>query len=336
MEPLKKLVVRVGSNKKAVSITRLVDVLAGLQETVFSIGDFLQTKKVRTGGNYPDSIRDTCELHIMNVRKGSVVVELQVPEPEQKTLAQVSTGEQALGVFSNMTKDIGTKKYVQMMENTVPDPLSRRRILERFRDVIPPNPNDFVEFSGDSEQKRQLKVEDRKKIEDILPKLESKDSKAFIGRLMELKASKQSNFQLDTADGIKRGKYSPKCLQFFKQNFNNLVKIKGVHKTSGLLMINENCLMEPMKNYPLAEFKLKGKPVLLHKPLQIDINFDDGENIFSEDTLGLLVVGKTFEECNKRLEEQISLLWKEYVEPDDTNFTSGAKELRKKLISMVK
>jgi predicted RNase H-like HicB family nuclease len=108
-----------------------------------------------------------------------------------------------------------------------------------------------------------------------------------------------------------------------------------VMKTSGLLIVNENNPVETIKSYPITDFKYRGKTHTFITPLQIDVRFEEGENIFSDDVLGLLVVGKTFEECNKRLEEQLGLLWKEYVEPDETNFSASAKSLRKKIISMV-
>ena len=336
MVPIKKLVVRVGSQNKAISITRLVDVLSGVQGTVFSIGDFLQNKNVRTGGNFPDSIRETCELRIVNVKQGSVQVELEVPAPEQTTFAASSLGEKALGIFSDMTDRVGTTKYKHMIEQEIPDPISRLRVLQRFRDVIPSISSDFVEVYGAHDRKRQLKVEDRAKIDSILPRIELKDSKPVIGRLMELKAGREANFQIDTPTGIIKGKYTPNCLDFFKRNFNNLVRLKGTFKTPSLMTIDENSLMENMKNYPIREFKYRSKTYSFVNPLQIDVNFEEGENIFSEQTLGLLVVGKTFDECNKRLETQLVELWKEYAEPESTNFSPSAKEFRKKLLEMVK
>lgn len=336
MEPIKKLRIRVGAEKRALSINRLVGVLSGMQNTIFSIGDYLQNNKVRQSGDYPESIRETCELKITNVSNGSAIIDLEVSKPEQTKLEENSLGERSLGIFAGMSSHIGTKKYGEAIEKQISDPFSRRLILQRFKEVIPTNPTDFVEITRDSTQLGNLKSVDRAKIDRVMPPVEDGGAKAVVGRLMELKASKQANFQIDTPSGIIRGKYSPKCLEFFRKNFNGLVQIKGEFKNANVLFVNERSFKEELKNYPLRGFKYEGKVCSLARPLEIDVAFEDGENIFSEKTFDLLVVGKDFKECSERIEEQFGLLWHEYAEKSDANFSPCAKELRKKLLSIVK
>ena len=91
-----------------------------------------------------------------------------------------------------------------------------------------------------------------------------------------------------------------------------------------------------MQKYELSEFSHSGRIHYFKKPLEIEVNYEEKEYLFNEPELGLLAIGKTFEECNKRLEHQIRLLWEEYVIKDNSNFSASANELRNKIKAMVK
>ena len=180
MAPIKNLTIKIGSEDKQISITRLAEVLSEIQSTIFFIGDYLQNKKVRASGDFPDSIRATCGLQIVNVKNGSVQVEIQLVEQPQSTLA-AGLGENALSVFTEMTEQIRAKQYVKKMKELIPDDSSRRHIFKHFQNVMPSNQNDYVSIYSGSKELQNLKLDNRKIIDEIIPQFTQPKSKQVIG-----------------------------------------------------------------------------------------------------------------------------------------------------------
>ncbi len=88
--------------------------------------------------------------------------------------------------------------------------------------------------------------------------------------------------------------------------------------------------------YPLKEVKLKGRVRELKTPLQLKVDYYDEEYVVTNRDIGLRVISKTMKEALEEINEQIDILWSAYVEADISRMNAGAKELRKKLVSLFK
>jgi hypothetical protein len=82
------------------------------------------------------------------------------------------------------------------------------------------------------------------------------------------------------------------------------------------------------------EVKLKDKVRELKTPLQLEVNYYDEEYVVTNKDIGLRVISKTMKDALEGISEQIDSLWSAYVEADTSRMNAGAKELRKKLISL--
>lgn len=86
--------------------------------------------------------------------------------------------------------------------------------------------------------------------------------------------------------------------------------------------------------YPLKEVKLKDKVRALKTPLQLDVKYYDEKYVITNEDIDVRVISKTMNEALEGISEQIDALWSVYVEADTGRMNAGAKELRKKLISL--
>ncbi|MFA7304595.1 MAG: hypothetical protein WC015_08845 [Methanoregula sp.] len=73
-----------------------------LQNLLYVIGDFLEGKKYRTGGDFPNSVKDRFTLVVRDLKMGSVDVNLGLADAQQGLPDQATLGEQTIGLTNEV------------------------------------------------------------------------------------------------------------------------------------------------------------------------------------------------------------------------------------------
>ncbi len=110
-----------------------------------------------------------------------------------------------------------------------------------------------------------------------------------------------------------------------------------VGEMRGLCEDNPACTVETglPREIPLAEVFINKTKAKLTEPLLLNILFEKQNYIVSHDDLGLLAVSDTLDKAIREIQEEFSLLWKDYVTCPEDELTEGAKRFRVKLVGLI-
>lgn len=77
-------------------------------------------------------------------------------------------------------------------------------------------------------------------------------------------------------------------------------------------------------NFKLGHINIGENTIILEEPLSLELSkADHGGYLMTNDDFGILSIGDNLEEIIKDINEQITVLWGEYVRSDDELTTSG-------------
>jgi len=333
-----RIKIKIYSQKEKVTAVYLAETIKNFQNTLFSVGDYLEGKPPRSSGTFSKKVRGPCELYIHDVKMGSLEVDLGLP-PQEVILDKDRTfGEQSISLTNDLISAIESDKYHDEVKKLIPNAVSRKRILENMKKVAPDTPDYWLNFSvNDSHSK--LNIESGERIKRIIPKIEIPDSKKVTGWLMELRVDGKRNFQIDTHEGLWRGVYTPDVEEFFKNNLGALVELEGTlhkEKKTELLQITSESNITKIDKYPVSSFKVDNKLMAIQgTPIYLDVEFEDNYYILHEPEFGLLSSSNSFKKCVDDVKSQLSALWEEYVNSPEFTLTKDAKLFREKLKNML-
>ena len=77
-------------------------------------------------------------------------------------------------------------------------------------------------------------------------------------------------------------------------------------------------------NFKLGHINIGENIVILEEPITLELSkADHAGYLMVNDDFGILTIGNNFEEMIKDINEQFTVLWGEYMRPDDELSTSG-------------
>jgi hypothetical protein len=94
--------------------------------------------------------------------------------------------------------------------------------------------------------------------------------------------------------------------------------------------------IQPFKEIQVNRILSARGELKLHKPLTAQIDWRYKQWVMAYPDLNIIATAKDYDECLKDFQEQFFFVWKFYGLGDESTFTPGAKELKKKVLSLVK
>ncbi len=101
-----------------------------------------------------------------------------------------------------------------------------------------------------------------------------------------------------------------------------------------ILSIDDEVSIDNVSQYHLKTMKKDGIDTNLIREVLVDIDFENDYYIASNDDLGLLSAKPKMKQVVDEIQEELAVLWQEYVAVDEDELTASGKSLRKKLISI--
>ncbi len=90
-----------------------------------------------------------------------------------------------------------------------------------------------------------------------------------------------------------------------------------------------------LKQLSISEVFIDEMKAKLLEPLSLNIQFENQNYIVSNDDLGLLATSGSLDTAIHELQEEFSILWKDYVTCPEEELTEDAKEFRAKLKGLI-
>ena len=111
-----------------------------LQNLLYVIGDFLEGKKYRTGGDFPNSVKDRFTLVVRDLKMGSVDVNLGLADAQQGLPDQATLGEQAIGLTNEVVHIAQTEDDISAkIFERIPDEPRKFRLIQKLDHLWPDN-----------------------------------------------------------------------------------------------------------------------------------------------------------------------------------------------------
>lgn len=332
-----------GGNK--VSVEYLAEIFQHLQNILYSIGDHLEGNEPRSKGDFPQSVKDHCTLVISRLNTGSVHAQMQIGDIQESLPEMQTLGEKAISVSDGLLRLLLKEDVIDMNRinselcNIINNPHRLNRILREY-DAIWPEDISKIKVSFQFGKSSSIPLDPSRKdlIRSILRKAPVEYEKEIEGRLIELRVDKKREFQIDSTEGLITCQYTPEIESIITGSIGELVRIRGLMKPKGgkfVLHINDENSLDSLKHINIKSFMIGKVEKHLKDPISVNVIFENDQYIVSNDEMGLLVAAHSMKNAYEEIQEELAILWSEYVNVDENELTNGAKQFREKLIDLL-
>ncbi|MGB7531546.1 MAG: hypothetical protein WA977_01020, partial [Halobacteriota archaeon] len=92
---------------------------------------------------------------------------------------------------------------------------------------------------------------------------------------------------------------------------------------------NDENALEKINTIPIPTFLVKDNLITFKQPINAEVEFENEQYIFSEDTVKLLVVAKTIEEGITGIKEELAHIWADYILANERELNGDAIKFKK-------
>lgn len=305
-----------------------------LQNLLYVVGDSIEGNKYRTSGDFPKSVKDRFTLVVSDLQTGSVAATLSIADPQQGLFPKMPTfGEKAIELANEIVHIAQSEDNIpEKISDKIPDAQRAYRIIQEIDQLWPDNRSPFSIQLGFG-QPRAFRLNPSRKpvIQRALHKELEAEEKIIVGRLIQIRVDKKHECRIDTPEGEFSCKYTPDLEKSIKNYIGNIVSIIGQMRESHRIEISSENAIKQIPNIPLKEINFRNDLIHLSEPLILDVQYEMDEYILSNDLFHLIATSSSLKQGIQEIEEEITTLWKEYIEADPGTLTQDAMELRSKL-----
>jgi hypothetical protein len=325
--------------EKPVPATKVAEIFQRLQNVLYYIVDDLEGNPTRGRGDFPNSVKERCELVITKMIIGSIETELTISDLQSCLPGEETFGEKAISIADKIVQAVSEEADVgSMISGFIKNERRINRIFSEFDFLWPDSQSNYnIGLNFRRTQKNFLDPAHKHIIRDLLSKPPEKTEKSAIGRLMEIRVDQKRSFQIDTSDGPVTCLYTPELEDKIVENIGRLIRVRGIMalEKSGkyTMSLEDDKSIEALRYMPLPNIKIRGRSLYLREPLDLDILYEDDQYMVSNDKLHLMAVGPNLKDAIKGINEEIEILWEDYVEASLDELSEDAVEFRRRMIS---
>jgi hypothetical protein len=308
-----------------------------LQNLLYVVGDFLEGNKYRTGGDFPNSVKEKFTLVVKDLEIGSVGATLGIADTQTGLSPQFPTfGERAIELTNEIVHiaqsddDISDK-----IAEKIPEDQRAYRVIQEI-DHLWPDAKSLYSIRLGLGKPRSFQLNPTRKpvIQRALRKIPEAAEKTIVGRLIQIRVDKKHECRIDTPEGEYSCHYTPEMEKAMKNYVGNVVSVIGQMAEKNKIEISSENAIEQLPHLPLQEFNFKNRRIFLKEPILLDVQFEADEYILTNDLFHLLATASSLKRGIQAIEEELAALWDEYVEANPDTLTQDAIEFRSKLTSL--
>lgn len=326
-------------NEKKVPVMLAVDVFQRIQNIVYSIGDHLKGNPPRPKGDFPTEIKKYCTLVFSDLKYGSISADLQIFDDQTALPDKQTYGERALERANGIIETISIEDEPEEHLLNIID--NKKRLDRIIRDLDPIWPDETSKYSISFSYKKKMRNfnPNRKPIiRSLLYHPTEEYEKVIQGRIIEFRVDQKRQFEIDTPEGIIKGKYSSEIEDYIIRHIGELVRARGVMSVENkkyIFNIKDENALEKINKIPIPNFLLKNKFITFKQPLNIESEFVNEQYILSNDELKLLVVAKNIKEGINGIKEELKIIWEDYILAAEKELNGDAIKFKKYLLSLI-
>lgn len=327
-------------DKKSVPVMLAVDILQGIQSIIYSIGDHLAGNPFRPKGDFPKEIKEDCGLVFSDIKFGSVSAELQINEVQTALPDMLTYGELALGKANEIIETVAIEDDPEEHLLEIINDKKRLDRIIRELDPIWPDEESKYDISFSYRDKKYNFHPGRKPIIKLLLYHPAEEYESIVlGRIIEFRVDQKRQFEIDTPEGIVRGKYSADIEDYIDRHIGKIVKARGIMSVEDkqrIFQIESENAFERIDTFPITDFLLSGETVTFEQPISIEVEFENEQYIFSEESMKLLVVADNIKDGTSGIKEELAHIWGDYILANKEELNNDAIKFKRYLLSLIK
>jgi hypothetical protein len=329
-------------DKTQIPINLIASYFETIQNIMYLLGDQIEGNKYRIKGDYPQKIKDRCELIIKDVKLESFDATIQLSDyqcalPLDKNT--ITFGERTISLADQVIKVIITTDdiFPQLLK-IIPDPERATRCLKDWDSIWQDDKSKYsvdVSFGQDKIVKLDPKV--KPKIREALDWEIIASEKILLGRLVELNVTKKHSCQIETSEGKFNCVYKSELEDVIRENTGKFVSVAGNLKDSRTLSIESEFAIKTIHSIPIKHIFIDNQIKDLKKEVVLSVEYNKTEDkyLLTNEQLNIFAINRQLNLAVEDIQEQIWMLRQGYVEEDISNLTDSAIKFRKMLIDFV-
>jgi hypothetical protein len=323
---------------KSVPAAIIAENFQRIQNIICYIVDDLEGNAPRKRGDFPNSVKDKCELVLTGIRFGSIDADLAISDSQISLPGAETFGEKAISIGNEIVQAISEDEEISsIVSKHIKNGRRIDRILHEF-DSIWPDDESKYNIGLNFGKKKMVFLDPTRKnaLRAALLKPPENAEKAITGRLMEIRVDQRRSFQIDTIDGPVTCLYTPELEEKIVENIGRLVLVRGImalERGKYALTLKDEKSIEGLEWLPLSDVKIRGKSLNLKEPIYLDVLYEDDSYIISNDKFHLRAEDSSLKIAMEEINQEIEILWEDYVEASLEELSEDALDLRKNLIS---
>lgn len=339
----KEIKVYIKSNdNKQIPINLIATYFETIQNIMYLLGDQVGGNKYRIKGDYPQKIKERCELVIKNVELNSFDATVQLSD-YQSILPigdnNSTFGERTISLIDQVIKVIITNEDIfPQLLRIIPDPERATHCLKDWDSIWQDDKSKYsVEMTFGTDKKITLDPKVKPKIRKALEREIIPSEKILLGRLVELNVTKRRSCQIETPEGKFNCVYKSDLEEIIKENTGKFVSIAGNFKDSHTLSIESELSIKAIHSIPIKQVFVNDSLKNLKQELvfSIDYNKIEDKYLLKNEQLNIFAINRQLDLAVEDIQEQIGMLWQGYVKEDISKLTKTAIKLRNLLIHFV-
>jgi hypothetical protein len=288
-----------------VSVSLFAKTLQSIQEIVFQIAASYLKRDMK--GPMPAVIKEKCELFLVRTMPGSLQAVLELPEKPMMLFPDDTDFSEDVIESTQTVIDAVADLDAVKLEQTIPQPYLRRRVIQRIRAIAPADGSDYrLSFRFNGGAARTL-----------------------------VRPSKESMIKLAAIPASFEAIEEPVVIKFVDVKGMAQLEdgdIKKWVETYEISEINQDLdhVWRP------HQIKSKGRMFDLVHPIACVIEKQDDLLYTENKHLSIIVYGNTREEVIQEFSDEFAMLWDVIASEADEKLTHDALELKSKLIALVR
>ena len=326
-------------NHPEISVNALISNFQAIQNLMYIMGDHLEGHQPRTAGDFPKSVKQNCELVISRLEQGSAAITMRVSHDQYGLPGAGGTyGERAISLVGTVI-DIASNQediFPEVVELLHGDEHRAIRSVQELENLWPDEDSIYDVTLGLALWGRSTDRTRKPIIKNALIRPPKPTEKTISGRMVELRVDRKRQFVIDTPEGKYTCRYPPELEEFVIKRIKQLVSVSGsIGKTARSINIEGEMAFKPLNSLPLTHIRFNEDIRELRYPIDLEVEFENDEYILYNNEFNLLVTSGNLKDGVERINDELKLLWLDYVEEETGNLTEGGIVFRNKLRSLL-
>ncbi len=321
----------------------LAQVLADIQQAFYLMAIQQESREINERARIPSDIEQRYVLRAAPSKTGSYIIPAYAGNPDSELSADTAIVA-TLDKFRRFSHAL-KRSQASALREIIPDGQLRRRILEKFRSMIPkPGSGWMLEMRYGDDDSITFGVDTRQEIGQLLKK-EAGDAVTYTvtGELVKIDfQARKLTLRYPVTQRELDCYYDPSIEELLLQKRRELIQVTGIATLDELDHPKQISRVEDIRDvdispFILSEFRYEHRLLRFRQPLELTPVLDESQQVLClvYPELGIDICVTTRDELDIALREEIDFLWRNYALEDSAMLTADAVEVKKRLLQTI-